>query len=105
MALHQMSEFDFLKEYKAAEIPQLELDPKRVGLPTICYFNNESGEDRQLYELYAGSREVFICNIANHRRFRFNLSVGTIFIVKNMQGHHCSTFIIEDKLCQGVFTL
>ncbi|MCH2206886.1 MAG: helix-turn-helix domain-containing protein [Lentisphaerales bacterium] len=105
MALHEMAEFSFLTEFTPDEIPDLEQDSTRIGAPTVCYFANESGEVRHLYEIYAGSREVFVAKIDNHRRYRFNVTVGTVFKTKNDAGDYCSTFIIADKLCQGVFSL
>jgi len=104
IALHEMAEFHFLKEYGPEDTPGLVQDLKRIDRPTVCYFANETGEERYLYEIHAGSR-VYVATIANYRRFRFNVDVGTEFRVKNKQGEDCSSFIVEDRLCQGVFTL
>ena len=98
-----MKDFSFLREYSLEEIENLEADFP-CGRPTIGYFANESDGDRYVYEILPSGEEVYVTHISQHVRFRFNLNSGQLFLIKNNEGDTLSCFLIEDQLCQAVFT-
>ena len=93
---YREGEYKILPEYD----PEMGVSFNR-GIATVCYFSNESGEARFLYQYKDGRREL-ISRINNHIRMRFNVKSADLFLLCNEKGEVRSRFLVEDCLCQAI---